>query len=129
MRLLHFTVLQWRLKWCVHHYTASSFRESLLSCYNAFILVTVGGVKKCHCGVGVQIGVFGHLTLLVIQRDPSRFFHGRTMQGTMGQRHAKDAPLIIPFFVGSFARATTLLTSPSFTLSSCFSPLSGLHVL
>jgi hypothetical protein len=54
-------------------YTPSSFRESLLSYSNAFNSVTIGGVEKCHCGVGVQIGIFGYLTLLVIQ--PSLFFH------------------------------------------------------
>jgi hypothetical protein len=53
-------------------YTLSSFRESLLSYSNAFDSVTIGGVKKCHCGVSVQIGVFGYLTLLVIR--PSLFF-------------------------------------------------------
>jgi hypothetical protein len=53
-------------------YTPSSFRESLLSYSNTFDLVTIGGVEMCHCGVGVQIGIFGYLMLLVIR--PSLFF-------------------------------------------------------
>jgi hypothetical protein len=86
-------------------YTPSSFRESLLSYSNAFNSVTIGGVEKCHCGVGVQIGVFGYLTLLVIR--PSLFFHvfhvllGRTtVLVATPSLHAAPSPSPVPALTG-----------------------------
>ena len=50
--------------------------------YNTFDIDTIGSVEKCHCVVGFQIGVFGHLTLLVMQRD--RFWRGQSYLSFVG---------------------------------------------